>query len=95
LLDNGTPQGEAFAWLLEDEFIGDFHLYETLQQRYALATLYFSMLGDSWINNGNWLSSTDECSWNLVVCNGDSKVTDLDLSKYERFLSSCFFKCFE
>merc|ERR1712176_804651 len=46
LLDKATPQDDAFAWLLEeDELSTDFHLYDTLEQRYALAVSYFSMNG--------------------------------------------------
>ena len=67
-----TPQHQAFQWVLHDpalSLIG--HPATTsrisdwrLQQRFALALLYFSMDGANWYNSTNWLSyQVDECSW--------------------------------
>jgi hypothetical protein len=36
-----------------------------LNQRYALAALYYSTNGDSWVENLKWLSKDHECEWYL------------------------------
>ncbi|CAB9500541.1 Leucine Rich Repeat [Seminavis robusta] len=59
-----SPQAEAFSWLVEDaENILQLP-HRQIQQRFALATLYFATGGDMWISNDNWLNhSVDECDW--------------------------------
>ena len=78
LLDDGTPQGAAFAWLLEyhanrtllDHVVTD----DALVEAYALAVLYYSTNGDQWHNNLNWLtvqSHNNVCNWYGVYCKCD------------------------
>jgi Leucine rich repeat len=69
LLDDSTPQGRAKLWLQEDDPANvDPCTYETLLQRYALATMYFSTDGDGWTDNKGWLSGENECTWSNVEC---------------------------
>ena len=71
LNDMKSPQFSAFAWLSEDPRLTSYS-EERRIQRYAMATLYFSLGGDHWIRNDKWLSEEDECVWfsrvNRRVC---------------------------
>ena len=79
LLIPGTPQGLAFRWLLEDDPAQiDPCTYPTLEQRYALVTMYFSTFGDDWNENSGWLTAAHECTWFGISCNGD-QLTGIDL----------------
>jgi hypothetical protein len=49
-----------------------------LGQRYILALLAFEF-GDVFRSNVDRLSSSMECSWDWVTCNGELKVTHLEL----------------
>ncbi|CAB9528145.1 Leucine Rich Repeat [Seminavis robusta] len=58
-----SPQYRAYNWILEDSSNAQYADWR-IQQRYALATLYFSTEGDSWTENGSWLSYiVHECDW--------------------------------
>ncbi|CAB9512270.1 LRR receptor-like serine threonine-protein kinase [Seminavis robusta] len=57
----GTPQAFAFHWL-ENDTSFEFYSDKRLQQRYALATFWFSTNGEDW--GPNWLNITQhECYW--------------------------------
>lgn len=60
LQTSGSPQNKAFLWIANDTFLG-YRTNEKLIQRYALATLFFSTNGISWLNNSLWLDNDDEC----------------------------------
>lgn len=51
-------------------------------QRFALATIYFALGGDTWIENDSWLSTVVPlCEWTGVSCGDDSTlVRTVDLS---------------
>ena len=89
LRDTSTPQGQAFQWLLsEDPAQVNPCEYPSLDQRYGLATLYYSTSAQAdWTTSTGWLSGTDECTWFNVAC-GNGMVTGLDLGKY-----ICCFVC--
>jgi hypothetical protein len=75
LTNPATPQGMAVRWILnEDPLQIDPCTYPTVEQRYALATFYFSTSGDNWIVNTGWLSVAGECDWFGITC-VDGKVT--------------------
>jgi hypothetical protein len=57
-----TPQNKALEWLASNSDLGTY-TSETIIQRYALATLYFSTNGDSWYYKALWLSNDNECNW--------------------------------
>jgi hypothetical protein len=65
--NSSSPQAKALAWIMND---ARYPLYR-LNQRYALAALYYSTNGDSWVENFNWLSKDNECEWYLGS-SGDS-----------------------
>ena len=57
-----TPQNRAFNWLAANSDL-ETYTNKRIVQRYALATLYFSTNGDSWMTKERWLDNGDECSW--------------------------------
>lgn len=66
-----SPQYAAFAWLSQDPALPDYSPERRIQ-RYAMATVYFSLGGSSWLRSDGWLSNQEECDWysriNLGVC---------------------------
>eukprot|EP00549_Striatella_unipunctata_P015674 CAMPEP_0118696722 /NCGR_PEP_ID=MMETSP0800-20121206/14030_1 /TAXON_ID=210618 ORGANISM="Striatella unipunctata, Strain CCMP2910" /NCGR_SAMPLE_ID=MMETSP0800 /ASSEMBLY_ACC=CAM_ASM_000638 /LENGTH=387 /DNA_ID=CAMNT_0006595917 /DNA_START=120 /DNA_END=1283 /DNA_ORIENTATION=- len=81
----GTPQYQAFDWLHQNSEMGD--PIERLQQRYALATLFFATQEIGWKNNTKWLTEStgavgddqEECGWFGIVCDQQMMVTDINL----------------
>jgi hypothetical protein len=57
--DEDSPQAKALAWLQRGSELEMYRLY----QRYALAVLYFSTDGESWVDSTGWLSDAHECTW--------------------------------
>lgn len=88
VLNNSTsPQGFAVNWLINDDSLQiDPCTYPTVEQRYSLATLFASTVGDSWLNKTGWLSGVAECEWFAVVCNADGRVERLELRTYATLL---------
>ena len=80
LTNPSTPQGRAFIFMLNDPLNPDVCTYPTLNQRFALASIYYSTNGDSWTNDSGWLLASGECTWNGVTCEGGA-VTTLELGK--------------
>ena len=62
LADVNSPQYLAFTWLSNDPNLPEYS-NERRIQRYAMATIYYSLNGDSWLRNENWLSERGECDW--------------------------------
>ena len=78
LNDESTPQGKAYVWMLEgDEAEIDPCNYPTVEQRFALATFFYSTDGSSWENSDGWLTGSNECSWAGISCNGNGAVNEL------------------
>lgn len=75
LMDIGSPQFRAYAWLVEDSADA-----ERLFQRYALATLYFATNGVHWGKSDGWITpGLDECDWFGISGCKDDKIISLDL----------------
>ena len=80
LNDPSTPQGKAFAYLANDDpFLSDPCISSTLQQRYSLTTLYYSLGGEGWTDSELWLQDGPECAWAGIDCEGGNNVTMLTL----------------
>lgn len=65
LLDKQSAQGRAFDWIVNkttNPQLDDME-EDTIIRRYALATIYYSTEGDSWVDNTNWLTNLTECDW--------------------------------
>lgn len=70
LKDPTAPQGQAFAFILDDETF-DVCL-PTVYQRYGLSTLYYSTDGENWVQNTGWVKpGENECEWYNVTCEED------------------------
>jgi hypothetical protein len=80
LLDPTTPQGRAYLFLINDDYLSN-PCGKTVEQRYGLVTLYYATNGNSWTNNQRWLLPANECLWTGVTCNEDGLVTELQLGK--------------
>ena len=84
LNDPSTPQGMAFDYMAnEDPFLEDPCLSNTIEQRYGLTTMYYSLTGQEWLLNDGWLGQEQECLWYGIECSGGdpSEVTRLTLCK--------------
>ena len=66
------------AFLIADDTL-DPCTSPTLNQRFALVTLYYATQGEDWIDNAGWLVDADECTWAKVTCNANSQVANLTL----------------
>lgn len=98
-----TPQGQAVSSLAVGEQLATTRTAPSrIQQRYALAVLYYSTSGSSnpWVDAEGWSTmATEECQWKGITCgsSGDNNtksttdesvaVTDLNLGKYILFQS--------
>jgi len=77
--DPATPQGEAFEFLVNDDF--DPCSYPVLQ-RYALSVLYYSTEGGDWNENEGWVQpGVNECEWFNVTCGDADSVVSIHLGK--------------
>jgi hypothetical protein len=81
-----SPQAKALDWLEKDPLRDRYPGVYRLNQRYALAVLYYSTNGTAWSENDGWLSNDNECSWyshdvyqEHGMCDGDSRLSTLDL----------------
>jgi hypothetical protein len=82
LKDTSTPAGKAYQFLLNgDPAKINPCTYPSVNQRFALVTFYYSTNGDSWSDNGGWLTAVGECQWMGITCNTKGLVTDISLSK--------------
>ena len=79
LQDPTSPQHTAMLWLQSTNNSG-VNEVSVILQRYALAVLYYSTLGDQWTTAYSWLTSASECSWFAVTCNDKNNVEHLDLA---------------
>ena len=81
--NSASPQGQALQWITnEDPASIDPCTYPTVEQRFALATLYFATEGDSWLGSEYWLSEEPECAWLGISCDDDEKVEAIVLGTY-------------
>ena len=82
LLDSSTPQGQARLWLIDEDDSTDPCTYPTFIQRYAMATMYFSMAGSNWDSSVIWLTAEKECDWTNVECNDFDAVSKILLGEF-------------
>ena len=78
LNDFSTPQGKSFVWIMDrDTAQIDPCNDETIGQRFALATFYYSTNGGNWDNSARWMTDPNECSWIGIKCDGNGMVVEL------------------
>jgi Leucine-rich repeat (LRR) protein len=63
ILTAGSPQYDAFQWLASYPYLFSNFTNERIIQRFALASLFYSLDGKNWSNNRDWLSESNECAW--------------------------------
>ena len=73
------PHVCAMYWALyEDDFAP---AQDDLVNRFALASIYYSMGGHEWLNSSNWLADSSYCEWYGIECERvGTAVEELDLS---------------
>jgi hypothetical protein len=93
--DEESPSYKAVSFLAgEYEVTGSLLEAHRLGQRYALASIYYSMMGNSWRNQLSFVTSFHECDWNYsknnitkgALCGLDGAVSRLYLRKSELLL---------
>ena len=80
-LDADAPQLKATEWMaLEDNAcIADLNV-TTVEQRYAIMTIYFGLGLDTSVSN--WAApGTHECDWDNIGCNPAKKITKIEIAK--------------
>ena len=93
----GSAQWKALNWIATEPYVEDVGLRcddKRYKTRYALATMFFEMNGENWLDCGlqhpdcslnrnqfGWLSDKDVCDWHQVRCSG-TNVTSLNFGKY-------------
>ena len=84
LMQDGTPQNEAYKWLSANAFLS-IYSDEQILTRYSLATFFYATNGpttwDSSIRENGWLTDAPECEWGSTANNQCSmgKYTSLTL----------------
>lgn len=101
LNDSDSPQSMASDWMVQQcdadppiDLCNAF-LITLMEQRYALAVMYFSLGGDGWVYGSNpdldpnappgqWMSSLNYCEWGAhqIVCDEFGNVLNLNLSEF-------------
>lgn len=80
IMQEGSIQNMASEWLVENDPLintENFRLKdERVIQRYVLASMYYSLDGDSWVEKQGWLTEVHECDWDGINCN----INEEDLS---------------
>lgn len=77
LANAASPQARAFDWIVNEDEVVRTSDEAKIQQRYAMAVLFFSTNGETaWTTNRNWLNVTlPICNWTqsgTEVCDDDS-----------------------
>jgi hypothetical protein len=76
------PRERAISWILNNDPRDPPPEDPALTIRFALADIYFSFNGESWINHDYWLSGENACTWYGVFCDPThSFIHELDLSR--------------
>ena len=83
-----SPQRKALCWISDfDTQIDSISGTEipAIVQRYSLAVLYYALVPDGEtseksLSQSNYLSSTHECEWSVVMCSSPKTVTSLLLA---------------
>jgi hypothetical protein len=93
--DPGSPQNLAIEWLALDTIWQIEKNTLRMETRYGLAVLYHSTQGDAWQETYEFLTYSDECTWQNgdeeytrrgVICNEEDQVTGISLGMYLLFL---------
>jgi Leucine-rich repeat (LRR) protein len=83
LSDSRSPQNAGLEWILANPLLDSYSARKVVQ-RYVLATLYYSTMGESWTFSDGWLSDQDECEWHssetaAAICSTAGDLDEIDL----------------
>jgi len=76
LNNKGSPQEKALLWVTTSPLQPGTNDAQIIQQ-YILAVFYYATGGAGWKDKEGWLESSNECTWEHVVCSGGVVVTEL------------------
>ena len=93
--DQYSSSQRALFWMAEEDAYPNLSEYLRIGQRFALASMYFALNGDTdWIecsrygntvcsipNKAGWMSDQQECDWAFLSCDRNSFVTDFIMRK--------------
>jgi hypothetical protein len=85
LVDRNSPQYKAARWIANQD-AERLDIPETSEdpyrfiQRYAVAVLYYSLGGDNWTSQLNFLSDDHECSWNDEIADENNELYAVGVS---------------
>ena len=76
------PPFRAMAWILNEDPHDSSPDDPWLVLRFALAAFYYTLNGEMWANNENWLTGESACKWHGVSCDTTSEfLYEIDLAK--------------
>ena len=83
--DPESPLVKSFVWVAEDNKARPDDSDEEIILRYVAAVVYYSLGGENWTNQNNFLSHDNLCMWNDagatgIICNDG--IYELQLCKY-------------
>ena len=83
ILDEETSQAKALKWLIsEDQALLSLAEPKRVLQRYIVAILGFATFPVEGPKNAlSWYSLSHECNWHGIVCDEESKVVEISMSK--------------
>lgn len=85
--DITSAQYQALEWMsIQDRYylpIGSGGI--NIAKRWLIVVLYYQFGGENWKNSPTWLTNTDICLWEGIVCedvlsNGEMEIVEIDLS---------------
>lgn len=104
LRDFSTAQGQALAFLAEEDWDGEMSwLYrdkdrnpDLVIERYALSLIYFECEGIDWLHSYNFLSGQDHCDWNAIFqIDGDATIEGVTSCNEDGYVERLYFrKCY-
>lgn len=85
--DPESPLVKSFVWVADDSTVRPDDTDDEIILRYCSAVVYYSLGGESWTKQNNFLSHDDLCKWNDadtsgIICSG-SQIHELKLGTYE------------
>lgn len=85
--DPDSPLVKAFIWTASDKAARPDDSDDETIRRYVSAVTYYTLGGESWTNQNNFLSQEDLCEWNDaqqsgIICEADKEIKELQLCKY-------------
>lgn len=92
--DPESPQFKSFLWVAQDSALRN-DPDDVIILRYVAAVVYYSLGGETWTNQYNFLSHDELCSWNDqgsgILCS-NNEVYEIQLGTYSLdFFVNAFF----